>query len=103
MSFLLSAANWFSRQGLPALASAMRHCIRSREVSDPLAFHQLVDRALDAGNLTEAERLGAERLAMLGEDRDARLRLGHMLLGDGRVAAALGHFQALDAVDGRRE
>lgn len=104
MSFLLRAATWFSRKQLPMLTAAMRGCgVFRRPECDPAAFHRLIDLAVEAGDGARAERICAERLVALGEDRDARLRLGHLALGDGRIAAAVAQFRALDAVDGRTD
>ena len=103
MSFFSRAANWFARLGLPLLATVLRNCAGARPAGDPAAFHRLIDQALAAGDGAQAERLCTERLAALGEDRAARLRLGHLLLGDGRIAPSLTQFQALDAIDRRRD
>ena len=101
MSFLSRAANWFARLGFPLLANLLRRCAGAPPADDPAAFHRRVDQALAAGDSAQAERLCMERLAAQGEDRAARLRLGHLLLADGRVMPALAHFRALDALDGR--
>ncbi len=100
MSFLLRAANWFSRQGLSALAGRLRQRDCTRKAGDPAEFHRLVDRALDAGDRTVAARLCAARLAAHGNDYDAHVRMGHLALGGGRVPEAVAHFRALDAMDG---
>ena len=92
MSFLRRAATWFSRKRLP-LPAAPAH--------DAAAFHRRVDLALEAGDRAGAERICAERLAAMGEDRDARLRLGHLALGADDAAAAVAHFRAVDAIEGR--
>ena len=101
MSLYLRAANWLAQRRLPLLAAAMRGCARPGPAHDSVEFNRLVDRALAAGDGARAEQLCAARLAESGEDRDARLRLGHLALGDGRVADAVAHFRALDALDGR--
>lgn len=103
MSFFARAANWFARLGLPLLAAVLRRCAGAPPADDPVAFHRLVDQALAADDGAQAERLCNARLAEFGEDRAARLRLGHLMLGDGRIAPALKQFQALDVIDGRRD
>jgi capsular polysaccharide biosynthesis protein len=103
MSLFLRAAAWFSRKRLPKLAAATRGLSVSGRAHEPAAFHRRVDLALEEGDRARAEGICAERLAAMGEDRDARLRLGHLALGAGRVAAAVAHFRALDALEGRAD
>lgn len=43
------------------------------------------------------------RLAARGDDRAARLHLGHLLLHENRGGEALGHFRMLDALEGWRD
>jgi capsular polysaccharide biosynthesis protein len=103
MSISARIAARLSSMGLPMLAAVIRRCAGAGRARDPAGFHRRVDLALECGDGAEAARLCAERLDQFGDDRDARLRFGHLLLAEGRVTAALAHFLALDAIEGRRD
>lgn len=102
MSFFLCAAVWLNRHHLPRLAMIVARFSLSHRVDGPAAFRLLVDLAIERGEHARAERLCHARLGAIREDRDALLRLGHLMLSDGRIAEAVINFQRLDAVEGRR-
>lgn len=103
MSFLLRMANWLARRGWPRLAMTVGRYVLSRRPSIPGIFHGAVDIALAAGGRAQAERLCRERLAVDDQDHHALLRLGHLMLDDGRGAEAAGYFRRLDGLDGRHD
>jgi len=102
MLSFLRAAVWLNRHHLPRLAMIVARLSLTHRVDGPAAFHLIVDLAIERGEQARAERLCHARLGVIREDRDALLRLGHLLLDDGRIAEAVVIFQRVDAVEGRR-